>query len=384
MSVSFIQSSSLVSLAQSPMPFTLEETSSVQLNAGYQYVLDLYYWTGSITGSGSVPDYTLVKYPNGSGVGIFDVSRILNSTLQDLAIQNTSNVGYYAVEGYDEYISGSLYVTGSRVRSTTAKYIDGYSIFQEPISQSIFNKTPHWPLMTSGPATQSVLDSNWGNSAVWVGSSGTTVPTKVVYTTNLGTTEIALSGSTNTTGQVQQVPINNTLFGSLSAITSYTIQAYDSATPLGTPIKYEVDCQSKYPNVRIKWKNRFGQFDFFNFNLVNTQAFGVSRSVYQPQIGSWESRGLSYQAYDSSNLNYLVDTNQSLSVNSNWISEDYNDIFKEFLVSDEIYWIYDEATNDVRPITISTNSFQFKTEVVNKLIQYSFDFAWGQSYKLII
>ena len=384
MSVSFIQSSSLVSLAQSPMPYTLEETSSVQLNAGYQYVLDLYYWTGSITGSGSVPDYTLVKYPNASGVGIFDVSRILNSTLQDLAIQNTSNVGYYAVEGYDEYISGSLYVTGSRVRSTTAKYLDGYSIFQEPISQSIYNKTPHWPLMTSGPTTQSILDSNYGNAAVWVGTSGTTVPTKVVYTTNLGTTEIQLSGSTNTTGQVQQVPINNTLFGSLSGITSYTIQAYNSTTPLGTAIKYEVDCQSKYPNVRIKWKNRFGQFDFMNFNLVNTQAFGVSRSVYQPQIGSWESRGLSYQPYDSSNLNYLVDTNQSLSVNTNWISEDYNDIFKEFLVSDEIYWIYDEATNDLRPITISTNSFQFKTEVVNKLIQYQFDFAWGQSYKLVI
>jgi hypothetical protein len=384
MSVSFIQSSSLVSLAQSPMPYTLEETSSVKLNTGYQYALDLYYWTGSITGSGSVPDYTLVKYANQSGVGIFDVSRILNSTLQDLAIQNTSNVAYYAVEGYDEYISGSTYVTGSRVRGTTSKYLDGYSIFQEPISQSIFNKTPHWPLMTSGPATQSVLDSNYGNSAVWVGSSGTTVPTKVVYTTNLGTTEIALSGSTNTTGQVQQVPINNTLFGSLSGITSYTIQAYDSSTPLGTPIKYEVDCQSKYPNVRIKWKNRFGQFDFMNFNFVNTQAFGVSRSVYQPQIGSWESRGLSYQPYDSSNLNYLVDTNQSLTVNSNWVSEDYNDIFKEFLVSDEIYWIYDESTNDLRPITISTSSFQFKTEVVNKLIQYSFDFAWGQSYKLII
>jgi hypothetical protein len=246
MSVSLIQTSSLVSLAQSPMPYTLEETSSVRLNNGYQYGLDLYYWTGSITGSGSVPDFTLVKYPNQSGVGIFDVSRILNSTLQDLAIQNTSNVGYYAVEGYDEWISGSSYVTGSRVRSTTAKYIDGYSIFQEPISQSIFNKTPHWPLMTSGPATQSVLDSNYGNTAVWVGSSGTTVPTKVVYTTNLGGTgEIILSGSTNTTGQIQQVPLNNAAFGTLSGITSYTIQAYNSTTPLGTPIKYEVDCQSK-------------------------------------------------------------------------------------------------------------------------------------------
>ena len=47
-------------------------------------------------------------------------------------------------------------------------------------------------------------------------------------------------------------------------------------------------------------------------------------------------------------------------------------------------WIYDENNGDLRPITISTDSITFKTGVNDKVIQYGFDFNWGQNYKLII
>ena len=118
--------------------------------------------------------------------------------------------------------------------------------------------------------------------------------------------------------------------------------------------------------------------------MVNRQTFNVNRSVYQPQIGSWGGSSLSYNNYDSNNLNYLVDTKESISVNSNWVSEDYNDIFKQLLVSDEMYWVYDEDNNDLRPVTIKTNSVTFKTGVNDKVIQYGFDFDYGQTYKLVI
>jgi hypothetical protein len=169
-----------------------------------------------------------------------------------------------------------------------------------------------------------------------------------------------------------------------SNIEWYDIQAYNSSTPLGTPIRYNVTCNQKYPNIRIKWKNRFGQWDWFNFNMVNTQSFTVNRSVYEPQLGSWGGRSLSYNNYDSSILNYLVDTDQNITVNTDWVSQDYNDIFKQLLVSDEIYWVYDESDGKLRPITINTPSIQFKTGVVDKTIQYAFDFKYGQMYKLII
>jgi hypothetical protein len=54
------------------------------------------------------------------------------------------------------------------------------------------------------------------------------------------------------------------------------------------------------------------------------------------------------------------------------------------LVSDEIYWCYDQANGLVKPLTIKTNSLLFKTGVNNKLIQYTIAFDLGQPYKLIL
>jgi len=143
MSISIVQDPASISLAQSPIVFSVFENTSIVINTGFQYVADLYYWTGTNTNSASVPDYILSKYPNTSFHGIFDFSRILNSTLQDLAEANTSNVKYYAVDFYTQYLSGSTYITGSHVKSDSYKILDGYGIFQEPIGQAINLKTPH-------------------------------------------------------------------------------------------------------------------------------------------------------------------------------------------------------------------------------------------------
>lgn len=387
MALSITQIPPVLNLAQSPIPITLYENTNVITSSSFQYVLDLYYWSGGINASGSTPQYTLVKYPNNSSVGIFDVSRILNSTLTDLLEANPSNVKYFTAEGYWEFLSGSTYVTGSHVRTSTFKYIDGYSIFQEPISQSIEQKTPHWPLMTDGPATQSSFDFNGGVAGVYVGGYGSgSQPTRIAYTSNLGTASYFLSSSASSSGQIDDYPIGKAQSGFpfTGSLEYFTVQAFSGSSAIGTPIKYVLTCNQKYPNIRIKWKNRYGQFDWFNFNMINTQNFNVNRSLYQPQIGSWEGSSLSYNRYDSNNLNYMVDTKENIQVNTDWVDEDYNEIFKQLLVSDEIYWVYDEANNYVRPLTIATSNLTFKTGVVEKVIQYSFEFAYGQTYKLVI
>lgn len=387
MAITILQSPALVSLAQSPIIFSVQDTGSIITSSSFQYVGELYYWQGSITGSSSVADYTITKYPNTANAGIFDLNRIINSTLTDFAEANTSNVVYFAVDFYGQYVSGSTFVTGSHVKSTTFKALDGYGVFQEPIGQEIYNKTPHWPLMTDGPATQSVFDNNHGNSAIYVGSAGTTEPTRIKYTSNVNDIGyVNVTSTTSTSGQVVQYPIGplENGFPLSGSYSSYSIQALSGSTNLGTPIKYEVECIQKYPNVRIKWKNRYGQFDWYNFNMVSRQSFSTERKTYQPQLGTWESSTLSYQNFDTATQAYIVDSKQNISVNSNWLPETYNDILKQLLVSDEIYWIYDESTSLVRPLTIVTDGIQFKTGVVDKLIQYTFDFQYGQPYKLIM
>jgi hypothetical protein len=388
MAISILQTPPIVSLAQSPIIFSVSEASQSLLQENeFQYIADLYYWTGSLTASSSLANYQMAKFPNLSLAGIFDLNRILNSTLQDLAQVNTSNVIYYAVDFYPQWFSGSQFITGSHTKSQTYKALDGYAIFQEPINQDIFLKTPHWPLMTDGPATQSAFDFNKGVTGVYVGfSDDFPLPNRLEYKSEIQTAYLTLSGSTSSSQQIQTYPIGiaESGFPLSGSFSSYTIQAQFNTTNLGAPITFNVVCNQKYPNVRIKWKNRYGQFDWFNFNMVNRQSFNTERRTYQPQLGSWQSPTLAYNNYDSSVLNYIADSKQAISVNTDWVDEAYNEIFKQLLVSDEIYWIYDEANGDLRPITIATDSITFKTGVNDKVIQYAFDFNWGQAYKLII
>jgi len=387
MALSITQNPALVSLAQSPMIFTVAESTPVYTSSSFQYVGELYYWTGSITNSASLADYTIVKYPNTAGVGIFDLNRIINSTLTDLAIYNSSSVTYYAVDFYFQYLSGSTFVTGSHVKSDTYKALDGYGVFQEPIGQNITSASVHWPLMTDGPVTQSAFTTNSGFSGIYVGTAGgTSTPTRVKYTSDIQTAFYNVSGNTNTTGQIAQYPIgpSETGFPLSGSYSYFFVEPLNGSTSLGTPIKYDIVCEQKYPNVRIKWKNRYGQFDWLNFNMISRQSFETERKTYQPQLGTWEGSTFSYRGADSANLAYIVDSKQGLSVNTNWLPETYNDILKQLLVSDEIYWIYDEAADLVRPLTIITQNILFKTGVVDKLIQYTFEFQFGQPYKLIM
>jgi hypothetical protein len=386
MALTVIQNPATASLAQSPIIFSLSSSTDVT-NTGFQYVGDLYYWSGTEADSGS-SKYTLVKFPNSSGVGIFDFSKILNSTLTDFAIANKSNVKYFKGSFSTQWLSGSSYLTGSTVTTSSVyKALDGYSLFQEPIGQEINLKTPHWPVMSDGPVSQSALLQNGGSGSVYTGVAGGTQPTKIIYSGSTGNGSFAVSTTTSTSGQIAQFPMfpSSPSFPiSTAGLDWYTIQAADNSTKLGTPIYFSVDCIQKYPNVRIQFKNRYGQFDFINLYGASQNSFSTDRKSYQPQIGTWESSTLSYQSYDSQNQPYVVNAKQSLVANTQWLPEGENDIIKELLSSDEIYWIYNESTGAVRPLAITSSNISFKTGVVDKVIQYAFTFDWAQNYKLII
>jgi hypothetical protein len=388
MALSITQTPATSSLAQSPIIFTLAESNLVLLtSSSFQYVGDLYYWTGSVLNSGSLSDYTISKYPNTSNVGIFDLNRIINSTLTDLLQQNPSNVVYFACDFYTQYLSGSLFVTGSHVKSSMYKALDGYGLFPETIGQELNTLSQYYPLLTDGPVSRSAFVTNTGTSGVAVGTLGGVIADRIIYSGSTGNGTYFLSSSESSSGQIDDYPIGplqSEFPLSTTGLTFYTIQPYNGGTALGSKVRYDVVCEQKYPNIRIKWKNRFGQFDWLNFNMINRQSISTTKRTYQPQLGSWESSTFSYQAYDSAMLDYIVDTKQTLQVNTDWLDEDYNDILKQLMVSDEIYWVYNESTAAVRPLSIATSDLQFKTGVVDKVIQYQFEFNLGQSYKLIM
>jgi hypothetical protein len=247
-------------------------------------------------------------------------------------------------------------------------------------------------MMTDGPQSQSVLPGNYGRMSVWIGPE-TDVSHYIVSASDFPGEDQSTAlpaTSNNTSGSIVTIPmtVNEPDWPISTSTKDYKIflitgSNYNGSNQIGATQFFEEKCPSKYDNVRIKWKNRFGQFDYFNFNLVSTETFNTKRSKYQPQIGSWDGGTLSYQDYETTIQNYIIDSTLNLSVNTDYVKEEYNDIFKQLISSDEIYWVYDEPNDKVRPLAINTTRFNVKTEKVDKLIQYSFNFTQGQGYKLI-
>jgi len=390
MALVFNQTPSTLQLAQSPMAFSVIENSGLYSASQFQYNCALTYWTGSAAVSGTV-DYVLTKYPNTSGVGIFDLSRVLNSALNQLAYQYTSSVLYYKTAFNYQYYSGSTFYSGSASQTLTSsiyKSLDGYALFPEPINQNAPSKSIFWPLMTDGPVSQSVLPSDIGSIGVYCGVTGAPQPTKVVYSGSNGQYgSVSVSSSTDSTGQITRVPFapSQSAFPiTVSDGQYYTVQAFSGSTALGSSINLAVVCPQYYDPVRILWKNRYGQFDYLDFFLRHDNTFNTTQKTYQPQLGTWDASSLSYDVNQTNIQRYIVNTAEVLDVNTNYLPDAWNQSLKQLLVTDEVYWMYDQPNNLVKPLTIKTNSVKFKTQINQKLVQYTISFDIGQTFKLII
>ena len=413
MAITFLQTSGQVDFSQSPMVFAVSESNEeAYTSSSMQFVMELKYWQGNrLTGAPDEPNYTLQKYPNPSGSGIFDVSRIVTSLFTEPRAANSSSIYNFSVNSYIQYQTSpsSSFFTGSHLSVTPGQSIDGYQLFQDPLQGSlgdrIYESTPFWPMMTDGPVSQSYFAENYGRMSIWTGQpvNQSYVAMGIVYSSSFAGEDnnivIPVTESQESTECVYTFPIspnepdwpldsdpNN--IGNFEVFLVSGSTNYDGSNKIGNSLHFDLECTKKYPNVRIKWKNRFGQWDYFNFNLVSTETFNTERSRYQPQIGTWTDRTLTYNDYDSAIQNYITDSTLKLSVNTDYVNEDYNEIFKQLMVSDEIYWVYEEGselnnTEKLKPLAIDTSSFNLKTGVVDKLIQYQFTFTQGQGYKLI-
>ena len=437
MSITVLQKPSDIQPAQSPVVFSVITSGSNAYTAsGFQYTANLYVWSGTYSNSGSYL-YQTRKYPNASGSGIFDFGKLINSTLKNLAGEDQSNVKFYKAEFGFQYESGSTYVTQSgglvpvscSVGGFPLMAYDGYALFPDQINDSLNSLSAVFPAMTDAYlVTQSIVDTDVSafgpfasnSSGQGSGSHGISIWSidNEEYTLAYGMSITAsytngtqasgsiflsnVGGFTNATGSSLGVrhyavcpkdPGWSTNFPNIptSSIESYVIEIntgfnVPTGSLIGT-LNYKVVCPHYYEPIRIAFKNRFGQFDFLNFYKRHNETFNTDQRVYQPQLGTWGGQTLSYNQLQTRTQRYIVDTTEVLECNTDWLEEGWNVLMKQLLVADEIYWMYDQTDPEnvlVKPLTIQTNSLQFKTGVNNKLIQYTITFGIGQPYKLIL
>lgn len=412
MSLTILQKPNNNQPAQSPIIFSVVTSGSqAYTSSEFQYTADLYIWAGLPQDSGSYL-YSARKYPNASGSGIFDFGRLINSTLTNLSAEDSSNIKYYKVDFGFRYLSGSTYVTQSSltevstsISGTLLTTYDGYAIFPDDINSTLTQIDSCYPFMTDMcTVTQSIqlTDTsllgavNYRAIPIWRGQGNPKISSlQVTASYTNGSTLTASENITNVNTLSSSLMVYNskgfpadnwTSLPSSSGgfdLKSYKVNAVSGSGAIMATLNYEIEQECYYTPVKIAYKNKYGQFDWFNFYKRHDVTFNTDQRLYQPQLGTWSAQTLTYSKFQTRAQRYIVDATEVLSVNTDFIEEEYNELFKQLLVSDEIYWVIDDE-GTVRPLTVQTNSLAFRTHVNVKLIQYTVVFDIGQPYKLIM
>lgn len=433
MAVTILNYPATASLAESPIMFQVNDTTDAPTSSSYQLVCDLYHWQGHITtDKPTSPSYTLNKFPvtdyTGNPGTIFDVSPILNSTMtasladiyQGTFVSPITSQRWFTAEMYGKYLNTTTntYVTTSHQSVSgwdTFVAMNGYNLwgertgnaglgYQTPFSSSVIN----YPILSTLPTnvTASVIsldipyyfsvykledNATQGQVAKVMITSDATGPTVSSYEIDLST----LDAYTTSSGIVADTYIEPFMFATMSAQGADTVYI-DVQTALSASIGEQIvidisQCSKQYTPQRIVFKNRYGAFDQFEFPLV-------SRKSFTTNVKSYKQNALEtplYQTYDTfkGDALYYTEGMETLTVNTDYIDEAYNDFFKGLLVSDEIYLVLPKPPETIGedglyatflPLVLTNNTVQLKTGVVDKLIQYTFEFRFSTPYKLTL
>jgi len=149
--------------------------------------------------------------------------------------------------------------------------------------------------------------------------------------------------------------------------TSVTIEIYNITTNvLLTKVLTEEICEPKYP-VQILWfLNKFGGWNHFAFFKASYNSIDIKNSDY-----ALMQKEVEYDYRRGQTKPFNINGNQSIKVNTGWVTEDYFEWIQDMMLSDTI------LLNPETPVTIKTTSMQKKTELKDKNINYTleFDFA---------
>jgi hypothetical protein len=399
MALQFTQLPGALMPAQSPIIFSVRDDTFAYTSSAFQYTADIYSWTGNPNQSGSTPTYTLRKYPNASGSGIFDISRFIIGTIPS-SISTITNIDnaftYYKVIFNFTYKSGSANITGSNLSAITTGSVnyssyDGY--YTNPFNDfnvSLNQQSPSssYPFLTdSTTVTQSVLTTDEGWNQVYCGQLAPASQlfqfTGSYVNGSTATATLTLTQTTNSLSVSKDLAVFPSTSGfplSTTNLTKYTVKTGSLS------LNFVVDCPTKYPSKRIVFKNKYGAKEYINMNLVSTTTVNGNSKSFRPQLGDWNATSFNYDNSQVQNQKYISDAVEVLTLNSEYLPEAYNNIIEQLIVSDEIY-LYDPAyvigQGQYVPLEIITSNVQFKTGVVDKLIQYTLQFR-KNNYKLIL
>lgn len=362
----FISTSSAVTIEEVEIPAggnysigLVRSTLSVRVIPNINYdraTLDLYNWNGDILNIPTNPSYSLSKpvVQLGQQVINFDVNELAKTgifpTIANYTLSGLQPIPFE--QSCWSYYNANCYDGEDLVYTKEGIYLClyGYGYFQD-----LYNPKP---------------DSN----VLIVGNSHTHIrgfDNRVHFLTK-GLDYFAVNGTPVTVTFNEDLNYEN--------IFSVNLNDYDAIANTITldfgydneerTITFAVKEECKYDVVNCVFINKYGLPQSLFFTKAQKRSDEIESSEYRGLISEFGVYNTTQHLYSTFNSNGRT----KVTCNTDYLNESENETFRQLMLSEQV-WLIESGI--INPVSLDKKTIEYKTSLVDKLIQYSVDFKYA-------
>ena len=325
--------------------------------------LHLWISEGAVNTSGTADYQLLTKAIDGSVT--FEISGMIRDFLDDnfsgtySESDDNQRFASYAIEG--------VYEDDTTNTTTVISYeaYDGYTYFTDGVQRDLNG------VLTTPSVTQNILRStdtiykpegeqvNFGvnitlsTTLVRTYKDGAVVQTLLSASAATDSSDIIRYGST-TTADIDAIVITQ------GGVDRQTVNVVDV-------------CEHKYTPIKVTFVNKFGAMEDVWFFKASKEALTTKNEKYTANLIAVGTYGTNRRQ----NVIYDKNGTQTITLNSGYYDESYNEVFKQLSLSESV-WLK-ASDGQIQPINIKSSSLQYKTKLNDKLINYTIDAEYASS-----
>ena len=140
--------------------------------------------------------------------------------------------------------------------------------------------------------------------------------------------------------------------------------------PGGQTVDYQIEDECRYTPKQVVFKNKYGVYECMTLFKKSNNTLTVESDDF---TNAYISSG-TYSTTDHQKQKINIQGTETISVQSGYISEQENNLYKEALLSDKIYFF---ESGELIPVNIKSSSLEFKTRINDRLVNYQIEFEYA-------
>ena len=178
----------------------------------------------------------------------------------------------------------------------------------------------------------------------------------------------------------------------------YTVQLFADvlfASPSTELYTIHLNCPDTkgYESIRLTWLNQWGVWDYYTFTKKSIRKTSTKGTTYNQLGGSWNGSMYTPYSYKGGTKTFRVNATETITINTDFVSEDDTVMFEELTNSPEVYMldsykdtvaagVTTELLNEyVTPVRLKSSNFTKKTIANDRLMQYTFEVEKSQTLR---